>query len=245
MTRREFLGYGVAAGAMGAGVRLSSPLGASPTSGWIVSAEPGECSLPESAQGYRAALLAEGATASHGGPCSLLIIPALLCFDRRLVVWIDSALERGATVIVESGAAFATDSGFRDHRQALHEGLQLDVLAPIRLWNVSRSERIPYVDYTWPHRAKVRDFSRMVPVGNQAGEVIAWIGDVPVALKRRVGRGTLIYLGSPLGPALWAGDAEARRWLHAIALNDFAMMPSPPARSTSMTSVSNSEVEAK
>jgi hypothetical protein len=36
---------------------------------------------------------------------------------------------------------------------------------------------------------------------------------VPVALMRRVGRGTLLFLGSPLGPALWADDAEARRLL--------------------------------
>src|SRR5437764_965136 len=56
--------------------------------------------------------------------------------------------------------------------------------------------------------------ARTGPVGRQAGEVIAWVDGVPVALKRRGGRGgTLIFLGSPLGPALWAGDAQARRWL--------------------------------
>jgi len=219
MTRREFLSYGVAAGAMRAGVPLSPPLRASPTCCWIVSPVPGQCSLPESARGYRAALPPRGAMAPAGEPCSLLIIPALLCFDRHLVVWIDRALQRGATVIVESGAAFAADSSFCDHRRALRQGLQLDVHAPVDLW-AERSGRIPYIDYSWPHRTRVRDFSRVVPVGKQPGEVIAWQGDVPVALKRRVGKGTLIYLGSPLGPALWAGDAEARRWLHAIALND-------------------------
>jgi len=50
------------------------------------------------------------------------------------------------------------------------------------------------------------------------GDNIAWAGELPVALKRRVGAGTLIYLGSPVGPALWAGDVEAKRWLHAVAL---------------------------
>lgn len=215
MTRREFLGYGVAAGAMSAGVRLSSPLPASSTCRWIVSPVPGQCSLPESARGYRAALPPRGTRAPGGEPCSLLIIPALLCFDRRQVVWIDSLLERGTTVIVESGAAFATGSGFRDHRQALRQWLQLDVHTPVDLWT-EPSGRIPYIDYTWPYRAKVRDFSRVVPVGGEAGEVIGRVGDVPVALKRRLGSGTLIYLGSPLGPALWAGDAEARRWLHAL-----------------------------
>jgi len=50
------------------------------------------------------------------------------------------------------------------------------------------------------------------------GDNIAWAGELPVALKRRVGAGTLIYLGSRGGPALWAGDVEAKRWLHAVAL---------------------------
>src|SRR5256885_8822548 len=53
----------------------------------------------------------------------------------------------------------------------------------------------------------------MVPLRRQAGEVIARVDGLPVALKRSSGRGNLIFLGSPLGPALWAGDAEARRWL--------------------------------
>ena len=50
-------------------------------------------------------------------------------------------------------------------------------------------------------------------LSTQAGEVIAWVDGLPVALKRPGGRGNLIFLGSPLGPALWAGDAQARRWL--------------------------------
>ena len=85
---------------------------------------------------------------------------------------------------------------------------------PVQLWSAhTSSQGIPYVDYSWPHSAKVRDFSRVVPLGPQAGDVIAWVDGLPVALKRQDGRGTLLFLGSPLGPALWAGDAEARRWL--------------------------------
>jgi hypothetical protein len=39
---------------------------------------------------------------------------------------------------------------------------------------------------------------------------------MPVALKKRVGKGTLIFLGSPLGPALGASDLEARHWLQSV-----------------------------
>jgi hypothetical protein len=62
-------------------------------------------------------------------------------------------------------------------------------------------------------RASVRDYSRVVPLADQPGEVIGWAGGIAVALKRRVGMGTLVYLGSPLGPALWADDQQARRLL--------------------------------
>jgi hypothetical protein len=74
---------------------------------------------------------------------------------------------------------------------------------------------MPYVDYTWPCRATVRDFSRVVPVEGP-GKIIARVDSMPVSLKRSSGRGTLIFLGSPLGPVLLAGDAEARRWLYQV-----------------------------
>ena len=55
------------------------------------------------------------------------------------------------------------------------------------------------------------------PADQQPGEIIAWAGDLAVAFRRRVEKGTLIYLGSPVGPALWTRDPDARRWLYAVA----------------------------
>src|SRR5205807_8785254 len=84
--------------------------------------------------------------------------------------------------------------------------------------------RVPYVDYVWPIPTKVRDFSRAVPVSVRASlvttrsacEVIAWADGWPVAAKRKIGKGTLVFLGSPLGPALWSGDREASCWLRKL-----------------------------
>jgi hypothetical protein len=42
------------------------------------------------------------------------------------------------------------------------------------------------------------------------------VDGLPVGLKRPWGRGKLIFLGSPLGPALWVGDLQARRWLAQV-----------------------------
>jgi hypothetical protein len=113
-------------------------------------------------------------------------------------------------VLLESGAAFGD---FRSHRDQLRDYFQVLLGPPTELWP---ARGIPYVEYTWPVSTKVRDFSRVIPLAPQRGTVIARVDGIPVALARRVGPGTLVYLGSPLGPALWAGDAQARQWLGAL-----------------------------
>jgi len=114
-------------------------------------------------------------------------------------------------VLLESGAGFAGESALQVHRDALRNRLQIRVAAAR-----CKSRGVPYIDYVWPYPTKIRDFSRVVPVANQPGQIIAWMDGFPVALRRQVGAGTLIFLGSPLGPALWAGDTEARQWLSRL-----------------------------
>ena len=217
ITRRQFLGY--ATGAVTAGLPRLLPL--DPTSRRCVLLDLNErgC-FRESVSGYKSALTSAGVQWMPGDArwisparCAVLIVPAALEIPPPVVRVIMSCLQTGASVILESGAGFAADRDYRAHRVALRDYVQVHIEMPVDLWPDNSSQRIPYVDYTWPRPAKVRDFSRVVPLGRQAGEVIAWVDGVPVALKRPGGRGNLIFLGSPLGPALWAGDAEARRWL--------------------------------
>jgi hypothetical protein len=122
----------------------------------------------------------------------------------------------GATVLVESGAVFGDDAALRVHRESLAH-LGVDVGAPRALWPRPRGG-IPYVEYRWPVAAMVRDHSRVIPVLPRSGdEVIARVDGIAAALRRRVGRGCLVVLGSPLGPALDAGDTAAGAWLAALA----------------------------
>jgi len=212
MTRRTFLEY--ATGAM------ATSLGGLRFDLWqptVLLDLKQHSGLSESVAGYEATLASLGTRLVRAEPssvprCAVLIVPAALHIPRPARQAILTCLAAGGTVILESGAGFAAEHDVRAHRAELRDSLHVHIEAPVHLWT-TRSQRIPYVDYTWPYPAKVRDFSRVVPLTRQPGEIIAWIDRRPVCFKRQMGRGTLIFLGSPLGPALWARDAEARRWL--------------------------------
>jgi hypothetical protein len=202
MGRREFLGC--AAGALT--VTLPNRRWPSHGASAAVLLDLAEhCSLRESIAGYE---IASAGLVSHR---PLLIVPAAVAIPAAPLHQITNWLRAGGTVLLESGAGFAGESRFRAHRDAVQNGLHVRVERPRR-----KSRDIPYIDYVWPYATKIRDFSRVVPLAEQPGEVIARADGDPVALTRPVERGTLIYLGSPLGPALWAGDAEARQWLSRL-----------------------------
>jgi len=221
ISRRGFLGC--VAGSLTAGLPLDRPRPVATRPRRVLLDLREQCALPESLSGYESALAGLGASVTRADAraasgCALLIVPAALALRAAAVRAIVTCLGAGATVIIESGAGFATDRDFAAHRVALRDHLRLHIEAPVGLWSAapgSQGGAIPYVDYTWPSPAKVRDFSRVVPLGRREEErdIIAWVNGLPVALRRRCGRGDLIFLGSPLGPALRAGDAEARRWL--------------------------------
>jgi hypothetical protein len=163
-----------------------------------------DCTLRESVAGYHAQVLPTPARVP------VLIVPAALSIPR---VAIEGCLRVGGTVIFESGVAFADRSRFRAHAHTVREALGIRIEPPVDLW----PRHAPYVDFTWPAAFKVRDFSRLLPLSEQFGEVIATADGHAAAIRRSLSGGTLVFLGTPLGPALWAGDEQARQWLCAVA----------------------------
>ena len=221
VTRREFIGCAAAAVPLRWQLGRRAPAGAV-TTRWSLLDLGRHCSLGESLSGYAAALGTRvlRSDASSLPRCEALIVPGAVRIPPAAIDAITTCLGEGCRVILESGAGFANEADFAAHRAVLREALAVMVEPFVDLWPQAHGSAIPYVDFTWPVRTKVRDFSRVVPLACGAGEIIAHVNGQPVALKRRSGRGTLIFLGSPLGPALWAGDIEAKRWLKiALRLN--------------------------
>lgn len=200
-----------------------------------------DCVLRESLEGYRAALGDEQRYITEAAidikrRGQMLIVPGLGYMDSATAQKLCDCVAEGMHLLLESGGAFLSAAKFAAHKEVLVRHFGIVVEPPIDLWtrkanhdngsgNRSRAHRrnrdsdefIPYVNYVWPRPMSVRDFSRVISVSARVGDAIGSIGSLAVALKKRVGNGTLIFLGSPLGPALRAGDREAHSWLRAIA----------------------------
>jgi hypothetical protein len=137
--------------------------------------------------------------------CLSYVVPGTGVVSQELALKLVEYTRAGASVIFESAAGFG---GFESQREMLDEHFGLQIERPV----VLPESRIPYVDYHWPVSMKVRDFNRVVPVRAPARDVIATIDGIPVAARR----GKLVFLGSPIGPAMLAGDREAHFWFNSL-----------------------------
>jgi hypothetical protein len=183
-----------------------------------------DCGLRESLRGYQEALGTNPISVREMRNCwqgSLVVVPGMARMDTTLARMLLDLLEAGTNVLLESGAGFTSAGEFGVHRGMLRDGFEIEVQPAVDVWGRAGNagwQFAPYVEYVWPCVAMVRDFSRVIPVAAAAGaEVIASARLLPVAAKKRVGKGMLVFLGSPLGPALLAGDLEARKWLRSLA----------------------------
>jgi len=245
ISRRYFLGAAAGSAAtlwsfrsLGLEASASSPERAHDSALFDLNAH---CILRESLQGYQAALGDKYNHVPEAGLhsrrlCRVAIVPGLGSIDPAMAETLSSLLDAGTHVLLESGAAFLSPSEFTAHQEMLFHYFDIEVGTPVDLWSrqsaedalfrhrpqrqpskkLNSPESIPYVNYSWPRETSVRDFSRVLPVSARAGDVIGRVGALPIALKRRTSGGMLIFLGSPLGPALRAGDPQAQSWLRSV-----------------------------
>lgn len=191
LSRRGFLG-----------ALASAPLGSALTGPtlWAPS-RCSACALPESRAGYARALAGRAAA-------DLLVFPGAAGWDDS----IERTVRSGRLVIFESASGFADARALREQRAGLREAFGLSIEPPVTVWG--ESGRPSYLDLGWPVRARIRDFSFAVPV--RGGEAVGRLGALTVATRQRAGAGALLFLGSPVGPALWSGDPQAHAWLAAV-----------------------------
>ena len=228
ISRREFVGKTAvsASGLCLLGPREFRRLASRAVSDFVLIDLEADCVLRESLEGYRMALGERHACATMPGmaeleSCRMVIVPGAGLMNSATASKLLDLLSQGADILLESGAGFLRPPEFTAHRDALRKYFSVDVLPPQNVWTSERdfsaSGSVPYVGYTWPCKSMVRDFSSVVPISAPENEVIGRMGNLPLALKKRVANGMLVFIGSPLGPMLRAGDPEAYRWLGSIA----------------------------
>src|SRR5205814_8267635 len=174
ITRRGFLGC--VAGSLTAGLPFDVPRRIEPGPRRVLLDLREHCGLRESVAGYESARAGLGTGVTSR--CTLLIVPAALDIPPPAVRAITSCLRTGATILLESGAGFAADRAFRAHRAVLRDQLGVHIEAPVRLWCRPGARGMPYIEYSWPASAKIRDFSRVVPPGRPsegAREIVGWV----------------------------------------------------------------------
>jgi hypothetical protein len=221
ISRRTFLGATGAAAVFGACSRSLASLRTRSDSSSVpgVVGFEGNCIARESFQGFRLAfpesVVLPSRPSSLWDSSRLIIVPAAALIDAGLAAGISSALNRGRCVLLESAMGFLEGAEFARAQQSLASNFEVSLGHPVDLWADGR-RRIPYVDFHWPHPARVRDFSRVVRVPESNCEIIARADGIPVGMKRRHGRGTLLVLGSMLGPSLRSGDREALAWMREV-----------------------------
>lgn len=179
-----------------------------------------ECALPESlsgfARGLRAACIPFERMPNGAIPAArLVVVPGAVLRSSGVAQTLRALCDRGAMLVYESGAAYAGPEACDRERELLERHFGLHVRAPLDLWAERFPSAVPYVRYEWPAKVMVRDFSRVIPITGERS-VVAWFGDLPVACRRSMGSGALVFLGSPLGPHLGCGDPEAMLLLKAL-----------------------------
>jgi len=199
-----------------AGVALAG----APTEDCVVFDLGANCALLESLQGYRETLNAEVVVAAPDARrwqhrSRLVIVPGAGVVDAAAASVLLELLDAGNTVLLESGGAFLDPKEMAAQQQMMQTLFKVHIEEPVALWSDQRCA--PYVQYHWPREFMVRDFSRAIPVIAPEAETIGRLGTLPVAIKKPIGNSLLIFLGSPLGPALRAGDREAHAWLQILA----------------------------
>lgn len=201
LSRREFVGAVAAVGAFGT---WAAPPGRTE---WRVLDLGADCLLRESLAGFCRTGIPACPQPMDRQECLSYVVPAAAGLKEDLMTRLARHVQKGGWLIFESAAGFG---GFEVQRERLARHFHLAIEPPVDLW--AGSAPVPYVDYHWPVRTKVRDFSIVVPVHAAAAQIIGTIGQIPVAARL----GSLVCLGSPIGPSLLAGDREAHFWFNAL-----------------------------
>ncbi len=111
---------------------------------------------------------------------------------------------RGAWIVWESAAHGISPRQFEGIKRVMQDEFGIGVGFAFRPCDL-------YVEYALPERVLTRSFLEIFPVSGNAEGTIARVDGIPVAVRHRIGRGGIVFLGAMLGPNLYADEMQAWR----------------------------------
>ena len=180
------------------------------------------CLSLESAMGFRhlvsrnppATSFASGRTASG----TLIIAPGIRWMSPSIAGDLADRIYHGAWVILESGLGFSSRTESKHQTDLLKKAFGLQLLPPVKVGK--NPVAATYLEYTRPVHRLVRTFEAITPVWCDQSEALARLGKHSVCIRKRIGDGTLVFLGSMLGPGIGAEEREAIEVASALVTSD-------------------------
>jgi hypothetical protein len=127
-------------------------------------------------------------------------------------------INEGASVILESGLGFSSRTESKLQIDLLKKVFGLRLLPPVKVGK--NPAAATYLEYTRPVHRLVRTFEAITPVGCDQSEALARLGKYSVCIRKKIGDGTLVFLGSMLGPGIGAEEREAIEVASALVTSD-------------------------
>lgn len=214
VTRRQVL-----AGTLGLPLALhaGSPALSSPPEGPVRILAEFDYLSEESAVGFEMLLHSNRHVCVDGA--GLIIVPASRRLASGQALQLRGLVWAGSWLLLESGLCFSRQREWAEQERLLRNVFGLSMSPPVPVSGHEWSGR--YIAYSWPVHRLVRTFAGVIPVSAPRAECCARLNGMPVAIRRAIGNGGIIFLGSMLGPGLRAQEAEAHQLGAAILRSVF------------------------
>jgi hypothetical protein len=169
----------------------------------LLPAAAGDLAGRESESGFKQALAVLSPALPPRG--RIVIAPSASALKNEGLWSLLHAAWRGSNVLLDLCDGFASLPDRTLTRVNLKRYLDIEVLQPITY------EKGDYIAYRWPRFGLVRHFTRVSYIQSSKNhEPAAWLGTNVVGVRKAVGIGDVVILGSALGSLLLARDEQAQ-----------------------------------
>jgi hypothetical protein len=150
------------------------------------------------------------------------IVPSASAMQGTALSSLVREAQQGASVLIDLADGFASRSDTARTRAHVERYLGVEVADPVAYTSAE------YVVFRWPLSVMVRHFIRVSFIAPARNMPIAHLGTHSIAVRKEVGLGSVLIIGSNLGPLLLAGDEQAHQvFARLLTTNEEVSCSSP------------------